>query len=512
MRKHILHVSLGNDVQAELAKRLSDRFGNGNGDYAICYGEQIKKCFFLHCLDFKKVATNRPEECWDMSTINLTIDERDLAGVLPYALQSIIMMERHAYAIGKDVDARIRVYLHNIQFWNGFLKQNVIDLVVFYTYPHEVYDFFIYQICKAIGIQTLIVGYSIVESRNYCIRSIEDNIPELKERYLALLEESRSLSMEDITLSPSYRDLFAKMTNPEADRTPYYMKNLEQQMQQVFAIEVPKEDMSIKEKLLKAGRLITHPDWKEIKDAAIHIPRAIDAVLFKGYFMKKQHLRSSLRFRMTQELDTYYDLLSVQPDYDSKYVYFPLHYQPECTSNPNGGGMYCVQSIPIRILSNSLPSDVHIYVKEHPKQVYGARTKEFYDELLTIPQVVLIKKNTDTYELIENCLAVSTLIGTAGWEGLFRFKPFIMFGYGVMQHAPGVYHVRTKAECRKAVDEILGGRCTFTLKDLKLFFKAMDETQGYSLYGENDPAFDRAKAVSSTYAMLEKLLTEDAQA
>ena len=185
--------------------------------------------------------------------------------------------------------------------------------------------------------------------------------------------------------------------------------------------------------------------------------------------------------RNTIKLIKKYNELSTPADFSKKYVYFPLHYQPECTSNPRGGGMYYNQAIPIRILSASLPEDVYIFVKEHPTQNYGARRPEFYSELLSIPRVVLVQEDTSSYDLLKHCLAVSTLIGTAGWEGLFYQKPFIMFGYWVTMCAPGVYHVRTVEECKAAVDKILSGQDHFTLKDLRLFFKAMDESECYNL-------------------------------
>lgn len=136
--------------------------------------------------------------------------------------------------------------------------------------------------------------------------------------------------------------------------------------------------------------------------------------------------------------------------------------------------IYCVSISPYR-------SYITHTVEDNPTQLYGAREKGLYDELCSIPQVVLVERETDTYELIKHSLAISTLVGTAGWEALFFGKPYIMFGYWVTQHMPGVYHVRTKKECKAAVDDILRGECQFTQKDIKLFFKAMGDTEGWTL-------------------------------
>lgn len=511
MQKHILYVSLMNDEESKVAEMVSERFGYGKHDHAICIDAQLERGPFLNRLDFRLLANNRPEDCPTEVKINPTIDESELSGVLPYALQTIAMLERWAFFIGKDVDTRIRIYLHNIQFWNGYLRQNNIEQVVFFTYPHEVFDFIIYQLCKAMGIPTIIIGISIVENRNYCIRSIEDDIPELQERYQALCQEYRTASMEEIELSRDLRQLFDKMSDPAADKRPYYIKAVDFHRNHRITGEFSKENLSAKKKLERLVHLIKHPSWNEIARALKYSLRAIDSVVFKGRITLALRKVFSYKARMSKQLAKYYDKISVKPDYQAKYVYFPLHFQPECSSNPNGGGMYCEQSIPIRILADSLPDDVFVYVKEYPYQIYGARTKESYDELLKIPRVVLVKADVDTYELIQHAVAVSTLIGTAGWEGLFYGKPFIMFGYWVMQHCPGVYHVRTKAECRQAVDDILNGRYAFTKKDLRLYFKAMDETNGYSLFCDaGQPLLPAAPEITipSTYAMIERMLIE----
>ena len=46
-----------------------------------------------------------------------------------------------------------------------------------------------------------------------------------------------------------------------------------------------------------------------------------------------------------------YDTLSVQPDLTKQFIYFPLHYQPELSTNPLGGH-YVNQLIVVEMLKS----------------------------------------------------------------------------------------------------------------------------------------------------------------
>ncbi|WP_461248593.1 hypothetical protein, partial [Treponema sp. R6D11] len=68
-----------------------------------------------------------------------------------------------------------------------------------------------------------------------------------------------------------------------------------------------------------------------------------------------------------QKYITIYNQLAENPDYNLKYIYIPLHYQPEMTTSPIAKE-YVRQELVISILDYYLPKDVTIYIKEHPMQ------------------------------------------------------------------------------------------------------------------------------------------------
>ena len=93
--------------------------------------------------------------------------------------------------------------------------------------------------------------------------------------------------------------------------------------------------------------------------------------------------------------------MATTPKEGEKYIYFALHYQPEATSNPLGKGAYCDQRVPLQILSRSVPKDIKIYVKAHPDQLAFFTGIGYYEDMLRMPQVKLMKMECSTYDLIK---------------------------------------------------------------------------------------------------------------
>lgn len=125
-----------------------------------------------------------------------------------------------------------------------------------------------------------------------------------------------------------------------------------------------------------------------------------------------------------------------QININAKYIYFPLHLQPELTTSGLGGD-YSDQLDAIEKLASMIPADWKVYVKENPKQGHEQRGIEFYRRISTFDNVVYISKDVDTYWLMENCCFVATITGTAGWEAITGGKPCLFFGLAWYASIPG---------------------------------------------------------------------------
>ena len=110
---------------------------------------------------------------------------------------------------------------------------------------------------------------------------------------------------------------------------------------------------------------------------------------------------------------------------DKNFFLFPLHLQPEASTDVCAT-YYCDQLNTIKNVAFSLPFPYKLYVKEHPIAI-GTRSKEFYEKLKKIPNVVLISPDENVENLIKNSSGVITLTSTLGLEAAFAGKPVYVF-------------------------------------------------------------------------------------
>lgn len=154
------------------------------------------------------------------------------------------------------------------------------------------------------------------------------------------------------------------------------------------------------------------------------------------YYKSYKHCTDPLKFYIRYNYcKRYYK----RADYSRKYVYFPLHYQPEAST------IVCAQKYEKQLFfidswAKSLPADTVLYVKEH-YAVLGNREVVFFEELKKYPNVFVISPWENSRNLIINSVAVTTLTGTAGWEAFLLHKPVFLGGDIFFSNAPGVIKV-----------------------------------------------------------------------
>ncbi|MCA9408449.1 MAG: hypothetical protein KC733_07155 [Candidatus Omnitrophica bacterium] len=112
---------------------------------------------------------------------------------------------------------------------------------------------------------------------------------------------------------------------------------------------------------------------------------------------------------------------------NQKYLYFPLH-SPNEYSTQVQGTMWINQLMIIEALAKSIPCDWKIIVKEHPGTlVWRSRPMDFYNEIKNYSNVDFVPTDTNTHTIISNAQMVATIVGTTGWEAIFRGIPVIDF-------------------------------------------------------------------------------------
>jgi hypothetical protein len=118
--------------------------------------------------------------------------------------------------------------------------------------------------------------------------------------------------------------------------------------------------------------------------------------------------------------------MKINPARSEKYVYFPLHVEPEL-SLLLYAPFYTNQLAVIQNIAQSLPADTCLYVKEHPAAL-GSRPLKYYKELSKIPNVQLVSPRTKSLDLIRHSKGVVTITGTSGMEAMLLGKPTITLG------------------------------------------------------------------------------------
>lgn len=380
-----------------------------------------------------------PDVDWSQVT---PLDEEVMQSMRNTECVFLSMVERYAKYAEMPYRERLRQYLEHLRYWNHILETRKIDVLLMNTVPHQCYDIVIYDLCKKKNIPV----HYIERMVHFGVCTIESDWEKAGEEISAHYQELRVgyADGRDVPLSPSLENYFK--TYSEIDRGPWYMKG---------------------HKLIPERKSFLQ-NWVGIAaHILIHKPRYFFRSVFSPAFWKRK-LDQHRTIRL-------YDRSTKLPDLTKPYIYVPLHLQPEASTNPLGG-VFTDQALVVQMLAGSLPPGIRIYVKEHPWQSEVCRSAAFYESLKAIPSVTLVPRHFDTFQLTHHALAIASVTGTAMLEGLFRCKPAIMFGHLYFQYAPGVFPVQNQEECAAAIQTILEKRTVHTLRDMRVFLKAIEES------------------------------------
>jgi hypothetical protein len=348
------------------------------------------------------------------------------------------------------------IYMRHLRYWNHILQYRQIQLFLVAGVPHSGHNYVIYSLCKYHQIPVVMTGLSPVPGTLFVIDDWREPGREVQQRYRELVEQTEASGTEsaDVVLSPRFQRYFEFQTASSTDPVPYYMKS------------APSELST----LLRAGLLSWHNDYRQALRGLVD--RHMWVRLMRAAVTRM--VKKPRQKRNRRALHRIYDPKTSEPDLTQPYIYIPLHYQPELTTLPLAGA-FVDQWLMVHMLASAVPEGVLLYVKEHAMQTIGERDEMFYQDLLSVPQVRLMPRTYNSFRLLDNAIAIATATGTAGWEGLFRGKPYLMFGNYLYQYAPGVFPVKTLDECRSALGQIMRQEGLPTIPQLRLFLKAIED-------------------------------------
>ena len=305
-------------------------------------------------------------------------------------------------------------YLHNfymfVRYWYRIFKDNNIALLMMDNLPHGGFQYIAYLLAKEMNIKVIMTSQMPhIHNRFMCCKTIAR---------FGCRDFNFSFNNEWQTIERKY------------DKDIFYMKNIKPVLN-----SSDKPLLSFLHNKNVTNTLLTR--FKSEKSLILYfIGQKIGYKLIRTY-LKYCYIKH--RNDLCQEFDK-----------KKNFVYFPLHLQPEMTTDTLGG-IYEDQLLCLEKLSSILPKDWVIYVKENPKQTYYKRSKRFFRRFSCIKNVSLVPPETNTYDLIKYSKFVSTITGTVGWEAITGGKNVLIFGYAWYRTLPGVFEYNENLK----IDEIL---------------------------------------------------------
>lgn len=138
---------------------------------------------------------------------------------------------------------------------------------------------------------------------------------------------------------------------------------------------------------------------------------------------------------------------------DERFIFFPLHLQPEATTLILAP-YYVDQIALIENIAKSLPLTHKLYVKEHISCL-GRRPFSYYRRIMALPNVRLISPYASSHTLINQADVMIVITSTVGWEAILYEKPVIVFG-DVFYNASGlVYKINNLEDLSHIIKEAI---------------------------------------------------------
>lgn len=182
---------------------------------------------------------------------------------------------------------------------------------------------------------------------------------------------------------------------------------------------------------------------------------------YYGRSKLKVLIKSVLNILKSKYRKSFIDKNFVQKiNFDSRFVYFPLHQEPE-RSLLLTAPFYTNQLEVITNIVKSLPVGYKLFVKEHPAMKSREWRKiSFYKQLMALPNVVLVHPSVKPDDLMRNCSLVIAISGTASFEAAFHQKPSIIMSDTSFSILSSVHRLKSIEELPRIIRNSLENNIT----------------------------------------------------
>ena len=322
-------------------------------------------------------------------------------------------------------------YTYYIYFFLTYFKKNQINFVFFDSTPHFPLQYIIYLVSKYLKIKILILHRTDISNYYLLKRGIEPiNIIKTD------INTKNSLKIINNYFDINKNSIWKKRSIILNNRS--LNKNHSNKLLEIMVLF----ELSIKTIFIE-----------------IFFIKNTESIFFynKISFLKKIFYKINFILKY-QDINKYLDKISVKPNFDKKFIFFGLHFQPERSTLPEGGKFYD-QYKAIKILSQSVDTGTLIYVKEHPRQIdlypdlrrLNSRNIFFYKKILQLKNVYIVRTSFSSDYLLKNSHINSTITGSIGSDSLKFKRPVILFSPSWYSDSSLCKVVNSIDTCKKAI-------------------------------------------------------------
>lgn len=217
-----------------------------------------------------------------------------------------------------------------------------------------------------------------------------------------------------------------------------------------------------------------------------------------------------MRIHQSINLFNYLESICIKPVLNSKYILFALHFQPERSTLPEGR-IFDNQILALKILSNNLPNDYKIYVKEHPRQfdLYPQlknlhyRNKSFYKEIKKLKNIEFINTFTNLNKIMEGATFTASIAGSIGMESIKKNIPCVVFSNTWYQDHPLAHLVINSSDLHNFLNKHINYKKNKKeiLENHKIFVNNLNEYLFESTDGKLNVNKDNIEYLSDSLAL-----------
>lgn len=342
-------------------------------------------------------------------------------------------------------DELARNLVGHVRFWNDFLRQNRIDVLVSER-PSILSTCVAWLVCRRLGVRFVDFIDLPIDGRMVLSTSWEGHFD----------------GLEALALDA------ARPPDPEAGRRAVeYLDRMLAEPRKTFEALMAME----------AARRTVRFDLTWLR----HLPE-IPAFLRRTRLKQQYYLFDSLtttileaaRLLLHRWSHRFADVFDRALDPErTRYFLLPLHRGGEWSDYAWMGLGYADQAAMVARVASCTPPGSYVFVKEHTGG-FGERPPAFYRSLRRLPRVRLVDPFADTFHLLRRCRAVVTLGSTMGFEASMIGKPVILLGRPWYGGLPGFARASTDEELTdlmRRVDDLVPATRAQTLRAIAALFE-----------------------------------------